>query len=57
MLSREATEKIVKDTMAATGITDVKTQRGQLIGEIMKTHKGDVDGQILNQVITQLMNN
>ena len=43
MLSREQTEALINDTMAKLGISDLKTQRGLLMKELMAEHKSELD--------------
>ena len=43
MLSREQTEALINDTMAKLGISDLKTQRGLLMKELMAGHKSELD--------------
>ena len=43
MLSREQTEILINDTIAKLGISDLKTQRGLLMKELMAEHKSELD--------------
>jgi len=43
MLSREQTEALVNETIAKLGISDLKTQRGLLMKELMAEHKSELD--------------
>src|SRR5262249_46789808 len=45
-LDEAAVRKLVKDTIAATQIN----QAGRLVGEIMKTHKGQVDAAMVKKI-------
>ena len=56
MLSEEQLRDIVQQKIEALGITDLQKQRGMLIGTIMKEYGATVDGGLLNQIITSLMN-
>ena len=51
MLSREQTEILVNETIAKLGISDLKTQRGLLMKELMAGHKSELDGAIVNDII------
>ena len=51
MLSKEQTEELVNDTIAKLWITDLKTQRWLLMKELMATHKSELDGAIVNDII------
>ena len=43
MLSREQTEILINDTIAKLGISDLKTQRGLLMKDLMAEHKSELD--------------
>ena len=43
MLSREQTESLIDETVKKLGITDLKTQRGMLMKELMANHKSELD--------------
>jgi len=45
---------LVKERIAALGITDPK-QAGRLVGEIMKTHKGQVEAGDVKRVADELL--
>lgn len=51
MLSREQTETLVDETIAKLWITDLKTQRGLLMKELMANHKSELDGALVNDII------
>ena len=51
MLSKEQTEILVNETIAKLGISDLKTQRGLLMKELMAGHKSELDGAIVNDII------
>jgi uncharacterized protein YqeY len=51
MLSREQTEILINDTIAKLGISDLKTQRGLLMKELMAEHKSELDGAVVNDII------
>lgn len=53
MLSREQTEKLVEALIEKLSITDLKTQRGLLMKELMANHKSEIDGAIVNDIINQ----
>ncbi len=48
-LDEAALQAIVKERIAALGITDAK-QAGKLIGDIMKTHKGQVEANDIKRL-------
>lgn len=51
MLSREQTETLINETVAKLWITDLKTQRGLLMKELMASHKSELDGSVVNDII------
>jgi uncharacterized protein YqeY len=51
MLSREQTEALINETVAKLWITDLKTQRGLLMKELMADHKSELDGSVVNDII------
>ena len=51
MLSREQTEALIDETLAKLWITDLKTQRGMLMKELMATHKSELDWAVVNDII------
>lgn len=53
-LDEAATEAIVREIVAANAITDRK-QMGKLIGLVMKSHKEDVDGDLLRRVAERVL--
>lgn len=53
-LDATALRALVKERMAALGVTDVK-QSGKLIGDLMKTHKGQVEANDIKRVVEELL--
>jgi len=51
MLSREQTEVLINETIAKLSISDLKTQRGLLMKELMANHKSELDGAVVNDII------
>ena len=49
-----AVRALVKERLAALGITDVK-QAGWLVGDIMKTHKGQVEAGDVKRIAEELL--
>lgn len=43
MLSREQTEALINETIAKLGLSDLKTQRGFLMKDLMASHKSELD--------------
>lgn len=53
-LDAAALRTLVKERLTALGITDMK-QSGKLIGDIMKTHKGQVEANDIKRVAEELL--
>ena len=51
MLSREQTEALIDETVSKLWITNLKTQRGLLMKELMAEHKSELDGAVVNDII------
>ncbi|MDR0607277.1 MAG: GatB/YqeY domain-containing protein [Candidatus Peribacteria bacterium] len=51
MLSPEEIEHLIDTLIAQLSLTDLKTQRGLLMKELMATHKNTLDGAIVNEII------
>ena len=51
MLSKEQTEILIDETVAKLWITDLKTQRGLLMKELMANHKSELDWALVNDII------
>jgi uncharacterized protein YqeY len=54
MLDEDALRAIVRERIGALGVTDVK-QVGRLVGDIMKTHKGQVDAGEVKRIAEELL--
>jgi uncharacterized protein YqeY len=50
-LSLEQTETLISSLIEKLDITDLKTQRGLLMKEIMAHHKSEIDGAVVNEII------
>jgi uncharacterized protein YqeY len=53
-LDDAAVRALVQERIAALGITDAK-QIGRLVGDVMKTHKGQVDASEVKRVGEELL--
>jgi len=53
-LDAAALHALVKERMTALGVTDAK-QSGKLIGDIMKTHKGQVEAADIKRVAEEIL--
>lgn len=54
-LSAEELTSLIKTTVIELWLTDLGKQRGQLIAALMKTHAAQIDGKLLNDLISSLI--
>lgn len=54
-MSKEQTTELIKKLISDHNITDLRTQRGLLMKELMANYKWQVDGGLVNEVINQLV--
>lgn len=54
MKSEDEVRAIVKDTIAALGVTG-KQKIGQVMGAVMKAHKGEVDAALVKRIAEELL--
>jgi uncharacterized protein YqeY len=53
-IDEAAARALVKERMEALGVTDAK-QVGRLVGDIMKTHKGQVEAALVKRIAEELL--
>jgi uncharacterized protein YqeY len=53
-LDEAALRALVKDRLAALGLTDPK-QAGRVVGDVMKTHKGQVEAADVKRIAEELL--
>ena len=53
-LDTEAVRALVRERLAALGVTDVK-QVGRVVGDVMKTHKGQVEAGDVRRIAEELL--
>ena len=53
-LDEAALRALVRERMSALGVTDAK-QVGRLVGDVMKTHKGQVDAADVKKIAEELL--
>jgi uncharacterized protein YqeY len=53
-LDEDALRALVSERITALGVTDVK-QVGRLVGDVMKTHKGQVDAGAVKRIAEELL--
>ena len=54
-LNEEQTKTLIVDTISKLNITDLKTQRGLLMKELMAAHKTELDPALLNSLINTML--
>ena len=54
VLDEAATRELISATIAELGVTGV-AQAGRVTGQIMKQHKGEVDGGLVNRLVRELL--
>lgn len=54
-LTQEETKVLVENMVAEHDITDIQSQRWKLIGLIMWQHKGQVDADVVQQIISWMI--
>jgi uncharacterized protein YqeY len=50
-LDQESTEALVRRTISELGVAGDPKAAGRVIGQIMKTHKDEVDGGLVNRIV------
>ena len=50
-LDQESTETLVRETISELGVTGDPKAAGRVIGHIMKNHKDEVDGGLVNRLV------
>lgn len=53
-MSREKTLEIIQKTITELNITDIRTQRWQVMKELMEKHKWEIDWSLVNEIINTL---
>jgi uncharacterized protein len=53
-MDEAAARALVKERMAALAVTDAK-QVGRLVGDVMKTHKGQVEAALVKRIAEELL--
>lgn len=54
-MTKEQTTELIQKLISDHNITDLKTQRGLLMKELMANYKGQVDGQLVNEIINGMV--
>ncbi len=54
-MNKEQTTQLIKKSISDHNITDLRTQRGLLMKELMANYKGQIDGALVNEVINEMI--
>ena len=54
-MTKEQTAELIKKLISDNNITDLRTQRGLLMKELMANYKWQVDGALVNEVINEMI--
>lgn len=54
-LDEDATRRLVEEAIAVTGAAGDPKARGRVIGAIMKDHRDEVDGALVNRIVGELL--
>ncbi|HMS91017.1 MAG TPA: GatB/YqeY domain-containing protein [Candidatus Absconditabacterales bacterium] len=54
-MSKDQTLELVQKLISEHNITDLRTQRGLLMKELMANYKGEVDGGLVNEIINEMI--
>ncbi|MFA5747815.1 MAG: GatB/YqeY domain-containing protein [Candidatus Absconditabacterales bacterium] len=55
VLDKEKTKEIIENIIKKLGISDLKTQRGMMMKEIMAEYKGKIDGGLVNEIVNEMI--
>jgi len=55
-MNKEQTTDLIQKLISDQNITDLKTQRGLLMKDLMANYKGQVDGWLVNEIINEMLN-
>lgn len=54
-MSKDQTLELIQKLISEHNITDLRTQRGLLMKELMANYKGEVDGGLVNEIINEMI--
>lgn len=54
-MNKEKTTELLQKLITEHNITDIRTQRGLLMKELMAHHKSKIDGSLVNEIINEMM--
>lgn len=55
-MNKEKTAELITKLVKELEITDLRTQRGLLMKELMANYKSEIDGSLVNEVINGMLN-
>ena len=56
MLDEESTAALVRSTIEEMGVAGDPKASGRVIGQIMRTHKDELDGALVNRLVAETLN-
>lgn len=54
-MNKEQTTELLQKLITEHNITDLRTQRGLLMKELMAHHKSEIDGSLVNEIINEMI--
>jgi len=54
-MTKEQTIELIQKLITDNNITELKTQRGLLMKELMANYKWQIDGQLVNEIINEMI--
>ena len=54
-MNKEKTTELLQKLIAEHNITDLRTQRGLLMKELMAHHRSEIDGSLVNEIINEMI--
>jgi uncharacterized protein len=54
-MTKEQTTELIQKLITDNNITDLKTQRGLLMKDLMANYKGQIDGWLVNEIINEMV--
>jgi len=54
-MTKDQTLELIQKLISEQHITDLRTQRGLLMKELMANYKGQIDGALVNELINELL--
>ena len=54
-MNKEKTTELLQKLIAEHTITDLRTQRGLLMKELMAHYRSEIDGSLVNEIINEMI--